>query len=81
MDEATMLPQPGQVWAHWKTQHRYEIISIVRSELNGKALSVVYRACGSPEFILPWVRPLEDFMSYNTDGTQRFEPEKVKQDA
>lgn len=62
------IPQPGELWQHYKTESVYEILHIARIEAT-QELAVVY---STPDRIQPvWVRPLSEFVAL-VGGAPRF---------
>ncbi len=56
-------PKIGEVWRHYKTEGRYEILNIGRMQVKAEGLDmaecVIYKAQSDG---LVWVRPLADFV-------------------
>ena len=58
-----MIPQPKEIWQHYKTKGKYEIVALGRLQMKIEALDmkecVTYKAVPDGE---TWVRPLIDFI-------------------
>jgi hypothetical protein len=56
-------PQVGEVWQHYKTKGKYEIVGLGQLQVKEASLdmkeSVIYKAVLDGKL---WVRPLEDFV-------------------
>lgn len=59
------MPQPGEVWSHYKAGARYEIVTLAYDEETGQPL-VIYRRVGSDGRV--WARPLSKFLSMPPDS-------------
>jgi hypothetical protein len=73
MTDARRIPQPGEVWRHYKGHYCY-VREIVEHTETGELL-VVY-ACDNTEQI--WARPLENWQGKVHAGTAYVAPGKVE---
>lgn len=70
MPHDRLLPQPGEVWRHWKGG-LYEVVCLAIDEALGRTM-VVYAPVWSDEPV--WVRTLFSWMQVVAIGKDRSEP-------
>jgi hypothetical protein len=62
------IPQRGEVWQHYRTKGKYEILGIGKLQVKQEELDmkecVLYKSLADDEL---WVRPLEDFLEQVED--------------
>jgi hypothetical protein len=71
-----MIPNPGEIWIHYKTRGEYKIVGLGKFQVKSPDLDmkecVMYKALFDGHH---WVRPLEDFieeLDYDGAKTSRF---------
>ncbi len=57
-----MIPQPQEIWQHYRTKGKYEIVALGKLQTKIETLDmqecVIYKAMSDEKI---WVRPLVDF--------------------